>query len=238
MKDASQSGSAIIWVLIAVILFAAVTTAVMRGSTTSTSLLTNEQAAVYANQIIAYGNDLSAAVQRIKLRGYGPREIGFGNNLYKTQNGNILIADDHNPNCAIDACNVFLPSGGGVQPFITPSAATYLDSSMVLGTRPAPGHWQLLLVSMIDVGTNLADLVMVNVFISEQTCLAINNALGIDNPGGRPPSLESLSGANYTGQDTPVLTPWGIPGKSEFCYTLEGGGEHLFYNYIKVVSAN
>ncbi len=109
MKHTPQSGSAILWVLIAVALFAAVGFAMSYNSRTSTSIISGEQVRVYAQQIIAYGNEIKTAVKRLQLRGCTNEQISFQNSS---------AADPswyENPNSPPDkSCHIFDVKGGGL----------------------------------------------------------------------------------------------------------------------------
>ncbi|MAZ75980.1 MAG: hypothetical protein CMH31_01610 [Micavibrio sp.] len=102
----SENGSVILWILIAVGLMAALSYAFMGSSRNSTSMITDVQAEAYANEIIAYGNELKSAVKRLQLRGCSDTEISFENNV---------VSGYTNPNSPTDnSCHVFDIAGGGV----------------------------------------------------------------------------------------------------------------------------
>ena len=102
----SERGSAILWILIAVGLFAALNYAFTNSTRTSTSLLTDTQAESYANQIIAYGNEVKSAIKRMQLRGCSDTEISFEN---------AVVSGYSNPNSPSNkSCHVFDIAGGGL----------------------------------------------------------------------------------------------------------------------------
>lgn len=101
-----ECGNAIFMILLGVALFAALGYAFMGSSRTSTTLLTDEQATTYANQIIAYSNEVKNAVKRLQLRGCDDDEISFENNV---------VAGYENTNAPTSKkCHVFDIAGGGV----------------------------------------------------------------------------------------------------------------------------
>lgn len=101
-----EKGSAILWVLVAVALFAALNFAFNSNSRTSTSLLSDAEAEAYANQIIQYGNEVKSAVKRLTLRGCSDTEISFENDI---------VSGYTNPNSPADkSCHVFDVAGGGL----------------------------------------------------------------------------------------------------------------------------
>lgn len=235
MKYASQSGSAILWVMIAVILLAALTSAIMRSTRTSASFITDEQATIYANQIIAYGNEVKGAVKRILLRGYEDTQIDLSNSVYLYDSGAALIPA--NANCNEDACRVYTMAGGGILPKVMPEASLlpYIDD-----TTSKAGHGGVNQTIFVNVGTSAPDLVFSMHELKREVCLKINTILGVNNPGGEPPLDMTGAGSlfsgtyNTTGQfgdEDPALA-----GKSEACF-LKGTGAGARYQYIIVLIA-
>lgn len=101
-----ESGSAILWILVAVALFAALNFAFNSNSRTSTSFLDDAEAEAYAKQIIQYGNEVKSAVKRLQLRGCSDTEISFENNV---------VSGYTNPNAPSDrSCHVFDVAGAGL----------------------------------------------------------------------------------------------------------------------------
>lgn len=106
MKTVSQSGSAILWVLIGVALVSAIGVSMMNSSRPSTETITDQAGKARAAQSQDYSNAVNAAVKRLKLRGCTDDEIS-----YETPNGN-----SSNPNAPDDeSCHVFRVAGGQVQ---------------------------------------------------------------------------------------------------------------------------
>lgn len=100
-----QRGSAIIMLFIAVALFGALAYAFLKGSNTSTSMMTNEATQAEATSSQMQSTLVTSAVQRLKLKGCKPTEISF-----ETPNGN-----DINPDAPADGrCHVYKANGGGI----------------------------------------------------------------------------------------------------------------------------
>lgn len=101
-----EHGNAIFMILIGIALFAALGYAFTSSSRVSTTLLTDEQATTAANQIIAYGNEVKNAVQRMTLRGCDDNEISFENNV---------VAGYTNAGApSSNKCHLFQGAGGGL----------------------------------------------------------------------------------------------------------------------------
>jgi len=171
-QNSNESGNAIIWILIAVGLFASLNYAWTSTSRNSTSILDDSEAKAYASQIIAYGNEVKATVKRLQLRGCDETEISFENNI---------VLNYVNPNAPSNkSCHVFDIAGGGLSwKEFEPVRAVFTNGNAIEG-----------------VGNNCADpscseLMMVlrltpTVFTSASTqqgkiiCNAINKALNND----------------------------------------------------------
>ncbi len=148
-----ESGSAILWILVAVSLFAALNYAFNSSSRTSTSLITDAEAEAYANQIIQYGNAVKAAVKRLQLRGCSDTEISFENNI---------VAGYENLNAPDDgSCDIFNTAGGGLQ-------WNSNFESFYSGYIP-----------MDDVSSTEPELSLQILNIPTDTCFHINKALSI-----------------------------------------------------------
>ena len=178
----SERGSAILWILIAVGLFAALNYAFTNSTRTSTSLLTDTQAESYANQIIAYGNEVKSAIKRMQLRGCSDTEISFEN---------AVVSGYSNPNSPSNkSCHVFDIAGGGVQ--YKNLDTSWLDKDA--STNTFYGENIFMIACPLGVGTDLndttgsscntntntlahGDLVLITPYIKKEICEAINKKL-------------------------------------------------------------
>lgn len=234
-----ENGSIIVWVFVAMLLFAALSFIMMQGSRTSGSMIGTEQARAYASQMIGYGQELKSAVQRLKMRGCTDNQFGFGNSVWVTNAGTPLMSMTHNPT-ATDTCQVFSIAGGGMTP------AVFNDN----GVPPTPantksGHSTLISLSIAGVGTPANDLVMITFYVDKKTCLEINDRLGITNPGGNPAQDDlngmtswfdgTYAGTAVIGDDAPEFT-----GHGTGCFSYLNGGvglENYDFHFYQVLVA-
>ncbi len=237
----NENGSIVIWVLVSLMLFAALSFVMMQGSRTSSVSLSSEEARTYAKMIVAQGEEVKSAVKRMQFRGVKDTDFGFDNTVYMRLNGDLMNAPNHNPNCTTDSCKLFKPSGGGLQPSMINDAAygVYSPAMEASGsTFTVKGIWFPMYASLYGVGTGVSELVYYNAYIKQEVCMAINDMLGVPNPDGKPPSFTAGSGSFYiSGAAFPTYSPELneieiLKGKTAFCYTLAGGNEHNFYNYL------
>ena len=97
-----QRGSAIIMIFVAVALFGLLSFAFMRGSNTSTALMTSEKDKAMVTDAQDYANAVNMAIKRLKARGCTDSQIS-----YETPKGN-----NPNPSAPTDqSCHVFKIAG-------------------------------------------------------------------------------------------------------------------------------
>lgn len=107
-----ERGIAIWYILVGIILFAAVSFSFMRGVGTSSGSANKEQVKIQTDQLIRYAKSLEQAVTKLRLNnGCGENDISFYSTKWATpadyDNTNTPVADaDFN-------CHVFNQNGGG-----------------------------------------------------------------------------------------------------------------------------
>jgi hypothetical protein len=240
----TQKGSAIVWVFIAVGLFAALSFTFMQSNRTSTNLIDDEKTAAYANEIIAYGNEVKNAVKRLQLRGCDETEISFENDIWKQLNGNEIHPAGHNPNAPTDeSCHVFSNNGGQIQ-------ARRFQNGIISPTGLPVTAWQpgsslAWYGAFEDVGTSEADLSFEVNLIDETTCKKINDILGINHTSIPDDNCSPAECQLYNGVfPTGLGLAWAdedtaVKGKKSFCsHTPAGwGGLPNIYYYNNVLIA-
>ncbi|HNQ91340.1 MAG TPA: hypothetical protein PKI93_00240 [Alphaproteobacteria bacterium] len=222
--QSSERGSALIFVLIAVVLFAALTYAISRGGDSARNL-SQEKIRLTASEIIDTGNRVSETVSRLKLRGASETEISF------EYNGNYI-----NAGCATDTCKVFAFDGGGLDWETPPASSNSGEDWGFTGD-----------LAITNVGTASADLVMILPNISRDICHRINVLLNIEVETANPPIETGTNTANkftgvYNGGPS-TITQAATNGKKSGCLRMEeltgtaidGGpmmGKYSFYQVL------
>ena len=177
MSRSSEQGSILVVILVAVILFAALSYTVANMMRTGNAdKISEEKASLYADEILAYAQQMRRAIHDMKIsNGCEDEDISFENTT--------VAGYDHSP-VATDECKVFHPSGGGLS-YIAP--AEQLLAS--LGSTPVfyGEHYFTGGVNAEDLGTAAHDLIYYLPYISRVICIQLNEKAGIDNPGGEPP---------------------------------------------------
>lgn len=221
MKKTSQSGSVIIWILIAVTLFAALGFAMMQGSGSNTSMLADESEDTLARQVVADGNNLQQAVRRISLMGTTATAISFENTA-DTSYANAA--------CTKAKCKVFDSAGGGV------NWTTY-------STRTNDGSAWLFTANRINnVGnTGTTDLVAFLPNVKVGICKKINELVGFGTAGANPPQEQNtVDLTKFTGTyGAVVMDDAGsiFEGKLQGCFQGGGTPSNTSYYYFQVLLA-
>lgn len=234
--DLTQKGNAIFLIIVAVALFAALSYAIINTSRTSTSLLTDEEATAYANQIIAYGNEVKTAVRRMQLRGVDDTEFSFENNIFTRNDGTLVSTAGDNPNCTNQKCQIFNINGGGISANILSNGAT-ASAVNTATTSIKPGHWRENVGSVEGVGTPENELFYAAAWIDQKVCIKINDILGIENPSGIP-ALASGTLSTYNGTFSAIGNWPGatqFDGEKQFCYQINS--TPVGYVFLQVLIA-
>ncbi|MFA5592904.1 MAG: hypothetical protein WC989_06295 [Micavibrio sp.] len=182
VRGHGQSGGVLVWILIAVALFAALSYAMMRdgGTGTAARTMTDAQARLLASEIISYGNAVRQAVQKLEIRGCTDLQISFENSVVAGyENGTDTI------------CQVFHPAGGGLGWKAAPEDALdpQYESSELFGQYVYNGMNCVMYVgkaaSYTDNGgcgtPRHPELLVMLPFIKKEVKEAINALLGIES---------------------------------------------------------
>lgn len=222
----NQNGSAIVWILVAVALFAALTYAFNSTSRVSIGNLSSAQAESYANEIIAYGNDVRTAVKRLRLRQCTDDEISFENNVVAG------YANGNSP--ASNKCHIFESEGGGLTWKNPPTSA--INGS---------GQYAFTASNEFDSTGNTcgaatcSELVLFITDVSDAVCIEINNSFGIINPSSAPPTDTDFTTTpqfigNYTYATTIGDEAGGLNlvNQKSGCFRDVTDGENVYYNIL------
>lgn len=192
MKRSSESGNILLYILIAVALLAALSYAISKSNTGSTTQLNSERSKLAATEILEYASILGNAASQLRLRGCKLTEISFVGATGTYTNANAPTDN---------TCHVFHASGGGINIQAPPAAA------LVTSTTP----WTFSAdMEVSGVGTTCtadgcADLVAYIPGVKDSVCDAINESAGIDSPTTRPVQTDASFGTfqgAYTYVDT------------------------------------
>lgn len=160
-KNWSQGGNALIYVLIAVALFAALSMTLMRQTNDSEAgSLSDEKAEIYATQLIARAAQVKSAIDQMLFMGASVNELDFAlPSAVGFDAGTVIY-------------KVYHPQGGGVVPGRIPK-----EAQLPNGNNPDPG-WYMGRFNNVDWTPSTADDVMLTAFrISKEVCAKINKKI-------------------------------------------------------------
>lgn len=107
------AGNAVVYILVAIALFAALAYAFTKSGKTSADSLSVAQAKTGATEIVNYGNLLTRAVDKMRRRGCSESQISFASSVDAYHN---------NPSAPGDfRCHIFRSEGANMQPGIAKS---------------------------------------------------------------------------------------------------------------------
>ncbi len=232
-----QSGNVLFLILIAVALFAALSYAVTSSTRTGGGSISKEQAKANASAILQYGAAVRTVVMKMKtINGCTDNSFEFSNAAF-TRNDGVLI-NAANSNAPTDKkCHLFEKEGGGIAPFYPPYSA------LCPTCAPNPASFKLgassfRVYQMKGIGTDgisgtetANELVMQIVALNKETCVAINELIGIINPGGNPPpnGFTGSAGVYSNGSlaATGIYLDTSTDGNPFFC-SLETGSNYIY----------
>jgi hypothetical protein len=161
-----QHGNVLFLILIAVILFAALSYAVTQSNKGGGSDARKEKSSLAGNQILNYANSVNAAVMALRIsRGCDDTQISFEN---------PIVSGYENANAPLDKrCHVFDPAGGGLAYQKPPVGSQTVQTGYVFTGG----------ILYQDIGTTCfsdarcMDLSVAVMDIDKEVCAAINRGL-------------------------------------------------------------
>lgn len=241
MKNAS--GNALFLVLIGLALFAALSYAVTQTGR-SAGNIDKEKAQLLAAQLTQQTAQMRSAVQRLMLfNDCADNELSF----YSTARPDISQYAYPTPDETTirPECNLYDPAGGGLAPQFVPKDIGLLEDYMQASytseaakDRHARSYLPMRMyvkgvgrdyTSTTDYESN--EIGVGVQMLSKEVCIAINEKVGIDNPGGDPPTNASIF-ANFAAGNTPISTgrASSVANRSYAIPELDGHREGCFYN--------
>ena len=197
-------------------LFAALSYAVTQSGRGSGSI-TREQETLALSHILQYAASLERAIQRLTLMGGCVVGAGSGGGFTGTIGFDSAQWNDptmyDNANAPADnSCDIFDPAGGGITWQAPPSVVSSLAPEYLIG-----GFTEVIGLGESLTGSDSKELIFWS-YVTRNMCISINNQVGLQNPGGDPPTL---TGALFPIPPTP--DPWMAIGEG-FMNSGEIGG--------------
>ena len=168
MRPSPQRGNILFLILLAVVLFAALSYAVTSSTNGGGKNAGDEKAQSTVAEMMNYFASMDAAIQRMMLTGdVKDYELNF---FYQTAHKYVVGGND-NTNCTESRCRVFDPAGGAVAGRSFP---------ITKGTG-ASVNGRIFYLSVPGVGTSKPDIVYIVYAVASPVCLEINKRIGIND---------------------------------------------------------
>lgn len=226
----NNQGSVFFYILIAVILFAALGYAISQSSRGGAGGLSAEKTSLMASEIIEYGQTVTNAVQKLKLRGCLNAEISFDQAVVSGYSNTSSPSDN--------SCHIFDTSGAALNLVSPPPGYdsgsgsgnyAFLEENEFEGMGDTCGA-----ADCVDIALILDD-------VNDNLCDEINEKLGVDITGGTPEDsdMQEAASAYFTGTFTYTATVGdevagaSLDGQPAGCfYEDDGTPMNFFYQVI------
>lgn len=232
MNMREERGNILFLILLAVILFAALSYAVtssMRGGGKSVS---DEQATTLAAEIVQGAVGLENALQRFLLtRGYSIEQISIA----PTSGPFSPNTSGVNSNCATSACMLMDPAGGGYIYYLPSMDVRDMGATAWYSAESTPVSARLVIQVVNGVGTSLPDIVLVIHGIKSKICQEIDRQMNVPTPWtsaglyGSETSFGSISSNSTTGTGTAMSPPQGV---RSWCWDGANAGQATAGGYF------
>lgn len=221
MISNKESGVAIWYILVAVVLFAALSFSFVQSVSNTQTSLTREQAQIVANEILRYGKSIEQGIQRlITVNGCSENDISFYSDNWSSP---AQYDNANSPEASGDYdCFIFHPEGAGIE----------WKGEKDLGKAP-------IIIDDCNVSgvvTNLPDIVMLIKNVSLETCLQINKLAGVPMTSNAPDTQPYACNYNSLAQGQFTIAGTFAGASSERYACLEGSGNQQPANQYFVYS--
>lgn len=235
MNYRDENGNALFLILIAVALFAALSFVVMSSSGGGGKSASQEQAVLYASQIIQSSTAIDNAVTMLSISNEcADNQINFANPVFYQYPWSHYA----NANAPADkSCDVYSADGGGVSPTQLPVEA--FEPCCLGGSRDTEYRYARFSGQGIsNIGTSEPELALLISSIKRDVCIELNNKLGVENPSGEPPAISATcyNGQNgFDGTYGGTNTTWcGLDQTKSACVYDDYGPFYYFYNVLLI----
>lgn len=226
----SQSGNVLFYILIAVVLLAALTLAVALSGRGNVNNISDEKAKILATEMIEYAGVVSNATTQLRLRGVKDTDLCFDDPQWGG-------APYNNPSCSDDMTKIFGTSGG----------ITWVKApAEAMDPAATPDYlWHIYGDNEIEgVGTtcgaaSCADLILIADELLQNVCIKINDLLGVTNPSGVPPTDTDIGTTRFVGTYTYARSigdeagGTALEGKTAGCFENTTEGKYVFYKVLQ-----
>lgn len=231
----SQHGNALWFILVAIVLLAALTVLLSRSGSNVDQSGDVEQQRIKASQILRWAKGIESAIEQMKLRGISERDISFENTVTAQDYSNALCDAHADPN----ECKIFATGGGGQNYLNPPSGSAATGSEWIFTGANNVG------TTAYPIGTTAAgtgnDLVLLLPNANAALCAQINRDMEIASP--IPTDATGIALTPFVGAYNAALvvidgdaTPFELNGKASGCFTDTIPNPDVTYFYYVVLA--
>ncbi len=210
----SQSGNAFFFILLGIVLFAALSFTIARGMRSqTTSTLSARELELAASDIVTYTQKIARGVDRVRRGGCSENEINFDNGIVTATYVNASAPGDN-------SCDIFHPNGGVVTWLTSPVSNRNYQFSAAAGVQ--------------SIGTAGSELIITLDLTGElELCQRINQNLGLTAAPANEANDDSFAAFTGTFTDS-VQTLTTNAGQQAACFDEDGTGAYRFYSVLLV----
>lgn len=212
-----ERGNVLIYVLIAVALFAALGFAISKQTkTASHHELSRAESEMYATQIIGYAAQVRSVIEQMEITGTSVAEIDF------------IAPDEPGFNTPPHIHKIYHPEGGGLNQAILEKKVKAEISSI------NPAGWYLGRVNNVEWTTSVADDAILTAHqISYSVCKLLNEKImGTDNIPQLSRSIHSFLLDSSDNRDFTIADCAACEGYSSLCVINASGDAYAFYTIV------
>ncbi len=231
----SQHGNALWFILVAIVLLAALTVLLTRSGTNVDQSGDVEQQRIKASQILRWAKGIEATIEQMKLRGISESDISFENTVTTQDYSNALCDAHKDPN----DCKIFATGGGGQNYLNPPSGSAAAGSEWIFTGANNVG------TAAYPIGTTAAgtgnDLILLLPNANAALCTQINRDMEIG--GTLPADATGIALTPFVGAYDAALViidgdgiPFELNGKASGCFTDTNANPDVTYFYYVVLA--
>lgn len=221
----SERGSAVIFILLAIALFAALAFSFIKSGQQSVGSMSAQKASLAASEVLEYAQRLERTVDKLRRNGCSEKDLSY----YIA--GNTSYADYAHTPTTPDECNILNASGGGMSP-PTFNEEGYLDPAV--NSTFYTNEAELIYLRIDDVGTTANgeasnDLLFYVRGLTRPICEQINQKLklSIDLNYATYVTFQKYNGSFAGGAN--LLAQGGFSGVTAACYSYNGADSNFYY---------
>lgn len=239
-KHNPQSGNALWFILIAIVLLGGLTVLMTRTSSYTDDSGDYERGQIQLSDFVRFAKSVEVAVTTLKSQGCSENDLNF--------EASGLTGHDNTTAPGNGSCDVFSDKGGGLT--YRPIPTTYLDPAR--SAEPRFGQWVFTGgMSVAGVGLDTStnnghkELLIIAPFLTKELCMKVNTLVGVSNVGANPPSEDNTTKASFL---VPFTGTFGggvdidgngnglglniFTGKASGCTTAQGENSYYFYHIL------